>query len=229
MFSVLRHWTGRNRTDSRPAGRVTDCYASRCSAILHIDIVESTRQVIRNPRFAHLQIRHLYARLLRIAHLHQVRNWEFRGDAAVIEFATANDAIMAALAIHSANTVMDNTRIGKINPPIRTGISFGEVIGDSNMITGEAIIRAQRLEQLADPGQVLFDQTARSNLEDSPGLTIKPLFEKCLKGFSHPVAVFQAIPGSSIRLLNEGGYLGSLARTLTDNAAGPAQFRDQRL
>ena len=41
----------------------------------------------------------------------------------------------------------------KIRPIIRVGIAMGEVIIADDTVTGEGIILAQRLEQLAGPGE----------------------------------------------------------------------------
>ena len=101
--------------------------------------------------------------------------------------------LLAALAIHSANSILDNTRIGRVNPPIRTGISYGPVISDRRMITGQAVIRAQRVEQLAKPGQVLFDQSVYDQLAPQKNLKFRKLGSERLKGFGQPTTIYQAV------------------------------------
>ena len=166
------------------------CVAS--AAILHMDVVESTRLVQQDLLLAHLQIQHLYLRLCRICKLHNAIPRELRGDAAVVEFPSPIDAVLAALAIHSANSILNNTRIGRVNPSIRTGISYGPVISNRQMITGQAVIRAQRVEQLAKPGQVLFDQSVYDQLAPQQNLEIRKLGSERLKGFGQPTTIYQA-------------------------------------
>ena len=153
------------------------------AAILHLDIVGSTRLVQENLMLAHRQIRHLYQRICRLCRAHNGVARELRGDAAVVEFESAADAVRAAIAIHGTNSLIDATRLGRINPQIRTGLSFGPVISDQSLITGEAVIRAQRIEQLAEPGEVLIDEFLCRALEPEQGLDFSPRGARQLKGF----------------------------------------------
>jgi len=165
------------------------------AAILHIDIVGSTRLVERDLDLAHRQIRQLYARLCRISEKHQGIVRELRGDAAVVEFGRVEDAIRAALAIHEINGLLNRSRVGKINPDIRSGISFGTIISEDRMITGLAVIRAQRIEQLAAPGAVLFDQSVYDRIGDRAEFGINELGCNGLKGFDEASHIYQATAG----------------------------------
>ena len=161
------------------------------AAILHLDIVGSTGLVRRDLRLAHLQVSRLYQRICRISEAHHGHARELRGDAAVLEFARASDAVRAARAIHATGAMLDATRIGRINPRLRTGISFGEIISESRLITGEAVIRAQRIEQLAEPGEVWFDDSVFRRLEPALRKDIKVLPTTELKGFAGRAALYR--------------------------------------
>ena len=143
------------------------------AAILHLDIVGSTGLVRRDLRLAHLQVSRLYQRICRISEAHHGHARELRGDAAVLEFARASDAVRAARAIHA------------------TGISFGEIISERRLITGEAVIRAQRIEQLAEPGEVWFDDSVFRRLEPVLREDIKVLPTTELKGFAGRAALYR--------------------------------------
>lgn len=186
-----------------------NCIAS--AAILHVDVVESTKLVQQDLLLAHQQIQHLYSRLCRICRLHNAIPRELRGDAAVFEFSSPVDAILAALAIHSANTLIDSTRIGRINPRIRTGISYGPVISNQQIVTGQAVIRAQRVEQLANPGQVLFDQSVYDQIAPQQNLVIRKLGSERLKGFSQPTAIYQATSMADCSVSAMFGHLQALS------------------
>ena len=188
------------------------------AAILHIDIVGSTRLVEKDLDLAHHQIRQLYARLCRVSMAHRGIVRELRGDAAVVEFATVEDAIRAALAIQSANGVLNHSRLGKINPDIRSGISFGTIISEDRMITGLAVIRAQRIEQLAEPGAVLFDQSVYERIRDTGEFGISDLGPHHLKGFADSMEIYQASAG-------RGHAFGTLAAQLENPRAGRRKRR----
>ncbi len=162
------------------------------AAILHVDIVGSTRLVQENLCLAHRQIRHLYGRICRLSAAQNGVARELRGDAAVVEFESAADALRAALAIHAAHAMIDKTRLGRINPQLRTGLSYGAVISEENMITGEAVIRAQRLEQLAQPGQVFVDDCLREALPDDCEFKLESMGVRRLKGFDSATTVYLA-------------------------------------
>src|SRR6185295_19668103 len=86
---------------------------------------------------------------------------KFAGDAVVAVFGVpiaheddAERAVRAAVAI---------LETGDGELPVRIGIEAGEVVaesGDSTFATGEAINVAARLQQTADPGEVLIGPTA---------------------------------------------------------------------
>lgn len=180
------------------------------AAILHLDIVGSTRMVQDNLMLAHRQIRHLYERICRLCQSHHGVSRELRGDAAVIEFKSAADAVRAAIAIHRAHAMIDATRLGKINPEIRTGLSFGPVISDQNMITGEAVIRAQRVEQLAQPGEVLIDDHLHDALKPEHGLDISLWGTRRLKGFDRVNPIYSVTCHHCVALHNMSQHFHSL-------------------
>ena len=186
--SFSRTETGTNTGDSGD-------FLPRQAAILHVDVVGSTQRVRSNPALAHRQIEQLYARLCFLGDMHNAIPRELRGDAAVIEFASVACAVRAAQALHAAHAAMSHSRLGLENPRIRTGISFGEIIGDK-MITGEAVIRAQRLEQLSEPGEVLIDQPAADRLTQTDGFELSHRDTRVLKGFDESVSIYCVEPES---------------------------------
>lgn len=164
-------------------------------AILHIDIVNSSQQVQKNMLHAHRQIQSLYKRLCSICANHNGVVRELRGDAALFEFSDCADAVIAASAIHKTITLFNSTRMGYLNPSVRTGISYGPVVHSNNMLTGEVVIRAQRIEQLALPGEVLFDECLAEKLPEG-GFQVIEHSQQRLKGFENDSTIYQAITNS---------------------------------
>lgn len=158
---------------------------------MHIDIVGSTDLVRKNVVLAHQQIQSLYSRIRRICEHHNGIARELRGDAAVVTFTHPADAVDAALAMLCMHRLANTTRIGSISPQIRIGISHGPVFSDDWMITGEPVIRAQRLEQLAEAGKVLFDHPMFEQL-DEKHLSIRKLGSRKLKGFPQTTEIYEA-------------------------------------
>lgn len=139
--------------------------------------------------FAHHQIGQLYRRIAELCRLNRGFARELRGDAVVAEFENADDALNAALAIQASGNLV-SPRFGRLNPQLRIGISFGEVISEKNMITGQAVIRAQRLEQLAEAGQIVVDDLFRERLSGQLH-RLRYAGSESLKGFSGSTEIYR--------------------------------------
>ena len=70
------------------------------------------------------------------------------------EFSRASDAVSAALDFQATNDAYNVELKDEIRPTIRVGIAMGEVVVADSTLTGEGVVLAQRLEQLAEPGSV---------------------------------------------------------------------------
>jgi class 3 adenylate cyclase len=135
-------------------------------------------------------------------------------------------------------------RLGEMNPELaerhgvelamRVGVNTGEVIagtgGDQFMVTGDVVNVAARLQQTADPGEVVAGE--RTYLSARGAYVFEPLEEKTLKGKALPVRAWRLIekgevvrqrgvPGVSTRLIGrerELGLLDTLYRRAVEEA-----------
>ena len=88
-----------------------------------------------------------------------------------------------------------------ILPVVRIGIAMGEVVVADNTVTGEGVVLAQRLEQLAEPGGVCIQDAAYQTIPKRLPFTYENLGERELKGFDKPVRAYSV--RSSCNSLNE--------------------------
>ncbi len=135
-------------------------------------------------------------------------------------------------------------RLGEMNPELRErhgvqlamriGVNTGEVIagtgGDQLIATGDAVNVAARLQQAAEPGQVLLGE--RTYFASRGAFAFEPLEEKKLKGKALPVPAWRLVgtaqlvrprglPGVSSRLVGrerELDLLENLYRATVDEA-----------
>ena len=129
-----------------------DQLSRKLAVILHADVVGSTSLVQKNDSLSHTRMKNCFQRFSEpidsyggeIVH-------EIRGAALVAEFDRASDAVTASLAFQKLNTVTNLKNNDEIQPVLRIGVSLGEVIIADNTMTGEGVVLAQRLEQLATP------------------------------------------------------------------------------
>ena len=183
---------------------------TRRAAILHLDIVGSTRQVVQNLIFAHHQIQQTYQRISKICRRNRGIPHELRGDAVVAEFRFAADALKAAVEIQTFNRLLVKNRFGKLIPSMRIGVSFGEVISGGNIINGLPVIRAQRLEQKAGVGQVVMDQYTRIQLGDDSNIHYELMGTCQLKGFDEAIQIYRLKLNSGT--LSSGAVITTLSQ-----------------
>ena len=75
-------------------------------------------------------------------------------------------------------------------PRLRVGIAAGEVVIADGTVTGEGIVLAQRLEQLAGEHQVCVQDAVYQILPGRLPYAYEDLGEQQVKGFDRPVRAF---------------------------------------
>ena len=170
----------------------------KLAVILHADVVGSTLLVQTNEMLSHERIRDAFKRLTDITQEQRGTAHEIRGDALVAEFSLASDAVEAALSFQDSNKDYLESLTDEIRPEVRIGIAMGEVVIADNTITGEAVILAQRLEQVAPSGDVCIQIIARETIPRRLPYEFEALDGLSLKGFSGPMKA------CIVNRLNEG-------------------------
>jgi adenylate cyclase len=125
---------------------------------------------------------------------------KFVGDAVLAVFgvpvAHDDDALRSCLCAVEMQQALARFFVGDSRPlELRIGIATGEVVAGvremagsrSVALTGEPMTTAARLQQLAEPGEVLLDQPTASAA--APRIAVERVGERLLRGQSRPVAV----------------------------------------
>lgn len=162
----------------------------KLAVLVHADVVESTNLVRRNEAIAHERIRDVFHRFSEMIASYDGIAHEIRGDALVAEFSKASDAVSASLAFQESNAGHNQSLEDEVLPVVRIGIAMGEVVIADNTVTGEGIVLAQRLEQLAEPGGVCLQDAVYQTLPKRFPFVYESLGERELKGFNEPVRVY---------------------------------------
>ena len=166
---------------------MTDTPSRKLAVLLHADVVGSTSLVRLNETLAHERIKDAFVRLSESVRSYGGTTNELRGDALVAEFGRASDAVCAAIAFQDANTALNASLGDDLRPRLRVGIAMGEVIVADNTITGDGVVLAQRLEQIAEPGGVCIQGAAYETVPKRLPFAFESLGEQMLKGFDEPV------------------------------------------
>ena len=163
----------------------------KLAVLLHADVVGSTSLVQADETIAHQRMRDAFRRFAEIIGLNGGTTHEIRGDALVAGFSSASDAVAATLAFQAANARHNVELPDEIRPAVRVGIALGEVLIADGTVTGEGIVLAQRLEQLAEPGGVCIQGAAYDTVPKRLAFAYESLGEQRLKGFEEPVRVYK--------------------------------------
>ena len=169
---------------------MSDTPSRKLAVILHADVVGSTALVQANETLAHQRIRDTFRRFSEAISVQGGASHEVRGDAHVAEFPSASDAVEAALSFQASNTTYLNDLPDEIKPVIRVGIAMGEVVVGDDTVTGEAVVLAQRLEQLAQPAGICIQAMAKDTIPKRLPYIYEDLGEQAFKGFGEPVLAY---------------------------------------
>ena len=126
---------------------------------------------------------------------HHGRIVKLMGDGALVEFASAVDAVDCAVelqgAMFSSNADLpDERRI-----VLRIGINLGDVMVEGSDLYGDGVNIAARLEALAQPGSVFVSQTVFSHVKGKTKLDFEDIGEQKLKNIAEPVRVYRVHGG----------------------------------
>ncbi len=167
--------------------------SGKLAVILHADVAGSTGLVQQDEQIAHERIQHTFHRFSDTITKYQGRVRELRGDALLAEFERASSAVSAALAFQADQSDYVASLSDPIQPVIRVGVAMGEVVIADDTITGEGVVLAQRLEQLATPGGVVIQAAAVETIPGRFPFEYVDLGAHAFKGFSksfHAYSVF---------------------------------------
>ena len=170
--------------------------SSKLAVLLHADVVESTTLVRRDESIAHRRIRDTFKRFAQIIAAHGGSTREVRGDALVAEFSRASDALNAAWTFQQANRAQVEACDDGMAPRVRVGIAAGEVVVADGTVTGEGIVLAQRLEQLAGAHEICLQDAVYQILPGRMPFDYDDLGEQQVKGFDRTVRAFRVISKS---------------------------------
>jgi adenylate cyclase len=167
-----------------------DRLSRKLAVILHADVVGSTLLVQKNETLAHERIQAAFNSFSETIAAYGGYAHEIRGDALVAEFNRASDAVPAAIAFQALNEESNSVLNDDIQPQLRIGISLGEAIVADNTLTGAGVVLAQRLEQLAETGEVVVQGSVSETVPNRMPFEFENLGEKTLKGFDQPVRAY---------------------------------------
>ena len=115
------------------------------------------------------------------------------GDGALVEFASAIDAVTCAVDIQKSVREHNATEAGDDAIWFRIGINVGDIIVEGDDIYGDGVNIAARLEGLAEPGGIFISRTAADQVRDKVPIRIEDRGDFAVKNITRPIQVFCVI------------------------------------
>jgi adenylate cyclase len=121
---------------------------------------------------------------------HSGRMVKLMGDGALVEFASAIDAVTCAVEIQKSVREHNARESGDKRIWFRIGINVGDIIVDGDDIYGDGVNIAARLEGLAEPGGIFISRTAADQVRDKVPIRIEDRGDFAVKNIARPIQVF---------------------------------------
>src|SRR5262249_47359915 len=112
---------------------------------------------------------------------HRGRIVKTTGDGALLEFASAVDAVRCAMEIQRAMAERNAAIPEDRRIEFRIGVNVGDVIIDEGDIYGDGVNIAARLEGIADPGRICISEDTYRQIKGKLALNVTDLGDQQLK------------------------------------------------
>jgi adenylate cyclase len=139
---------------------------------------------------------------------HKGRIVRTMGDGLLVEFNSVVDAVRCAVEIQRAMPEYAADIFDRRRLQFRLAINMGDVVSDGDLIYGDGVAAAARMEALAEPGGINVSRAVRDQVRDRLSIGFEDIGEYEVKNLPRPVRVFRVV--------------------LEEKAAGPARPTQRR-
>ena len=165
----------------------------RLAAIMFTDMVGYTALGQKDESLS-LELADEQRKLIRpILNRHNGREVKTMGDALLVEFPSALDAVRCAYdiqrVIRESNFSLSEER--KVH--LRIGVHLGDVVESKGDISGDAVNVASRIEPLAEDGGVCLSRQVYDHVQNKFDMSIVSFGVKTLKNVTTPMEVFKMV------------------------------------
>jgi adenylate cyclase len=165
----------------------------RLVAIMFTDMVGYTALGQRNEALSLALVEEQKKVIRPVLARHHGREIKTIGDAFLIEFLNAVDAVRCAYDIQRAIREFNLSLASEKRIHLRIGVHVGEVVESQGDISGDAVNVASRIEPLAEDGGVCISRQAYDHVRSKVDLRLTSLGSKVLKNVADPVEVYKVV------------------------------------
>ena len=165
----------------------------RLAAIMFTDLVGFTALSQSNETVA-LSVLDEQRGLLRpMFNRHGGREVKTMGDAFLVEFPSALNAVKCAYEIQKTTREFNRSLSEERRVHLRIGVHLGDIVESQGDISGDAVNVASRIESLADSGGVCLTRQVYDQVQNKFELPLRSLGAMLLKNLRTPMEVFRMV------------------------------------
>jgi len=202
----------------------------RLAAVLAADVVGYTRLMGQDETSTHLHLNLVWAKVFNPAVArYRGRIVKTMGDGALVEFASAVDAVNCAVSIQGAMAERNASANDRERIEFRIGVNLGEIVTEGADIFGDGVNVAAHLESQAPSGGVLISDLVNSQVKGKIDATFVDAGEVTLKNVDEPLRAWRlgeangaASPGPTIRI-GEGAVPSIAVLPFSNMSGDPEQ------
>ncbi len=164
----------------------------RLAAILAADVVGYSRLVGADEAGTIARLKALRKEFIEpMVAEYRGRFVKLMGDGALVEFASAVDAVECAVAIQNGVAERQAPEPEHRRIQFRIGINVGDIIVEEGDIYGDGVNIAARLEGLADPGGICIARNVYNQVRNKLALPFEPMGQHRVKNIAEPIETFR--------------------------------------
>jgi adenylate cyclase len=192
----------------------------RLAAILAADVVGYSRLMEADEAGTLARLKSLRGAVIDPAVArHCGRMVKLMGDGALLEFASAVEAVTCAMEIQKLVPEHDPGSSPENRIQFRIGINVGDVIVDGDDIYGDGVNVAARIEALAQPGGIYISRSAADQVRDKIPVGIESRGSQTVKNIARPIEIFCLVNGDARHPLATGAMTASSQPSRTEKTS----------
>lgn len=189
----------------------------KLAAVLCIDVAGYSKLMGRDEAGTLARVKAAFAAFDPTLAQHHGRIVKLMGDGALIEFASAVDATLCAMALQSVSVAADSSL------RFRMGLNLGDVIAEDDDLYGEGVNIAARLQALAEPGGIILSEAVREHVAGKLSLALEDLGSMSLKNIERSVRAFAIQAGGPAATSGKRERIGICVLPFTNMSGDPEQ------
>ena len=159
----------------------------RLAAILAADVAGYSRLMGADEAGTVAALRAVWAEVFNPAvAVHRGRVVKTMGDGALVEFASAVDAVDCAVAVQGGMVALNATS-GRAALEFRIGINLGDIVSEGDDILGDGVNVAARLEAQAPKNGILVSDAVHAQVRGKVAISFADAGDLALKNIATPV------------------------------------------